>query len=55
MSKKAKGIQINIANQCAITGTLLALVFLIEAEKGRALSRARAKRNLEEACSCART
>jgi hypothetical protein len=55
MSKKANGMQMNIAIQCAITGTLLALVFLIEAEKGRALSLARAKRNLEEAWSCART
>lgn len=44
-----------IAIQWAMTGTRLALVFLIEAEKGRALSRAKANRNREEAWSWART
>jgi hypothetical protein len=55
MSKKANGMQMNIAIQCAMTGTLLALVFRIDAENGSALSRARAKRNRDEACSCAST
>lgn len=48
-------MQMSTAVQWAMTGTRCLLVRLMAAEKGSALSLARAKRNREVAWSCART